>query len=229
MRNQSITRTPERRLRASFYRLFDMTCSSAALLVLLPVLLVIAVLILWYDGPPILFSQTRIGRRGRPFRIWKFRTMRPETPGSAITAAGDVRVTTIGAALRRLKLDELPQLFNVLKGDMSLVGPRPEVPEYVQLETAIWQAVLAVRPGVTDLASLLYRDEEKLLGKSGDPAALYRDSVLPAKLVLNLGYLRCKSFWRDLRLLHLTICYSLFPDRFDPDLIKRTVGTGVLK
>jgi lipopolysaccharide/colanic/teichoic acid biosynthesis glycosyltransferase len=229
LRNQSLTRTPEKRLRAGFYRLFDMTCSAAALLLMLPVLLVVAVLIFWKDGPPILFSQTRIGRRGRPFRIWKFRTMRPGSRGSAITAAGDARVTGIGATLRRLKLDELPQLFNVLKGDMSLVGPRPEVPEYVQLETPIWQAVLAVRPGVTDLASLLYRDEEKLLGKSGDPVALYRDSVLPAKLVLNLRYLRSKSFWRDLRLLHLTICYSLFPDRFDPDLIKRTVGTGVLK
>jgi lipopolysaccharide/colanic/teichoic acid biosynthesis glycosyltransferase len=151
--------------------------------------------------------------------------MHPGSEGSVITAAGDGRVTRVGAALRRCKLDELPQLFNVLKGDMSLVGPRPEVPECVQLEAPIWQAVLQVRPGVTDLATLLYRNEEKLLGMSSDPNALYRETVLPAKLVLNLGYLRSRSIWRDLRLIYLTIRYSLFPERFDPDLIKRTVGT----
>ncbi len=114
-----------------------------------------------------------------------------------------------------------------LKGDMSLVGPRPEVPEYVHLEEPIWQAVLQVRPGVTDLATLLFRDEEKLLGSSCDPNTFYRETVLPEKLVLNLGYLRSKSFRRDLMLILLTIRYSLFPDRFDPDLIKRTLGTGV--
>jgi lipopolysaccharide/colanic/teichoic acid biosynthesis glycosyltransferase len=130
--------------------------------------------------------------------------------------------------LRRCKLDELPQLFNVLKGDMSLVGPRPEVPEYVQMEAPIWQAILQVRPGVTDVATLLYRDEEKLLATAGDPNAFYRETVLPAKLVINLGYLRSRSIWRDLRLIFLTICYSLFPERFNANLIKRTVGTGVV-
>ena len=154
--------------------------------------------------------------------------MRTGSHGSLITAAGDGRVTRAGVALRRFKLDELPQLFNVFKGDMSLVGPRPEVPEYVQLEAPVWQAVLQVRPGVTDLATLLYRDEEKLLGMSGDPNTLYRESVLPAKLVLNLGYLRSRSFLRDLKLIHLTIRYSLFPKRFDPELIKRALGAGVL-
>jgi lipopolysaccharide/colanic/teichoic acid biosynthesis glycosyltransferase len=151
--------------------------------------------------------------------------MHASSGGSVITAAGDRRVTRLGAVLRRLKLDELPQLFNVLKGDMSLVGPRPEVPEYVQLEAPIWQAVLQVRPGVTELATLLYRDEEKLLGASGDPHALYRETVLPAKLALNLGYLQFRSFRRELKLILLTIRYSLFPKRFDPDLIRRTVGT----
>ena len=196
-------------------------------MILMPVLFVVAVLILWDDGPPVCFSQMRVGRRGKLFRIWKFRTMRASSQGSVITAAGDGRVTRMGSALRRCKLDELPQLFNVLKGDMSLVGPRPEVPECVRLEAPIWQAVLQVRPGVTDLATLLYRDEEKLLGVSCDPTALYRETVLPAKLVLNLRYLRSRSFWRDLKLIYLTVCYSLFPERFDPDLIKRTVGTGV--
>jgi lipopolysaccharide/colanic/teichoic acid biosynthesis glycosyltransferase len=110
---------------------------------------------------------------------------------------------------------------------MSLVGPRPEVPEYVQLETPIWQAILQVRPGVTDLATLLFRDEEKLLGTASDPNAFYRETVLPAKLIMNLGYLRSRSIWRDLNLIFLSIRYSLFPDRFDADLIRRTVGTGV--
>jgi lipopolysaccharide/colanic/teichoic acid biosynthesis glycosyltransferase len=154
--------------------------------------------------------------------------MRAGSEGSLITAAGDRRVTRLGAVLRRCKLDELPQLFNVLMGDMSLVGPRPEVPEYVQMEAPIWQAILQVRPGVTDVATLLYRDEEKLLGTASDPNAFYRETVLPAKLVINLGYLRSRSLWRDLSLIFLTICYSLFPKRFDANLIKRTVGTGVV-
>src|SRR5215831_2733309 len=153
----------------TFRRLFDAVCALPGLLLLSPVFLLIALLILWDDGAPVLFSQIRIGRKGRPFRIWKFRTMRVAAIGSSITASGDARITATGAMLRRYKLDELPQLFNVLKGDMSLVGPRPEVPEYVQLEEPIWQAVLQVRPGVTDLATLIYRYEESLLGTSGDP------------------------------------------------------------
>jgi lipopolysaccharide/colanic/teichoic acid biosynthesis glycosyltransferase len=223
-----MNRPQSRRLRQVFYRLFDVACAAAGLLLLMPLLAALAVVILWNDGPPILFSQTRVGRGGKPFRIWKFRTMRAGSQGSAITAAGDGRVTRAGAVLRRCKLDELPQLFNVLKGEMSLVGPRPEAPEYVQLEEPIWQAVLQVRPGVTDLASLLYRDEEKLLGASSDPNALYREKVLPAKLVLNLVYLRSRSFRLDLKLILLSIRYSLFPRRFDPDLIMRTLGFEVL-
>ena len=223
-----MNRPRSRRLRQAFYRLFDVTCAAAGLLLLMPLLVALAVFILWNDGLPILFSQTRVGRRGKPFRIWKFRTMRAGSQGRAITAAGDSRVTRAGAVLRRCKLDELPQLFNVLKGDMSLVGPRPEAPEYVQLEAPIWQAVLQVRPGVTDLASLMYRDEEKLLGASSDPNALYREKVLPAKLVLNLMYLRSRSLRLDLKLILLSIRYSLFPGRFDPDLIMRTPGFEAL-
>jgi lipopolysaccharide/colanic/teichoic acid biosynthesis glycosyltransferase len=154
--------------------------------------------------------------------------MRAGSEGSLITTAGDSRVTRLGAALRRCKLDELPQLFNVLMGEMSLVGPRPEVPEYVQMEAPIWQAILQVRPGVTDLATLLFRDEENVLERASDPNTFYRETVLPAKLVINLGYLKSRSIWRDLNLIFLTIYYSLFPDCFDTNLIKRTVGTGVV-
>ncbi len=229
MRHASLDRAVRGRLRQAFYRLFDVACAAAGLLLLAPVLAALAVVILCDDGLPVFFGQTRVGRKGKPFRIWKFRTMRTGSRGMVITAAGDPRVTRAGAVLRRCKLDELPQLFNVLKGDMSLVGPRPEVPEYVQLEAPIWQAVLQVRPGVTDLATLLYRDEEKLLGASDDPNAFYREIVLPAKLLLNLGYLRSRSFPRDLKLILLTIRYSLFPERFDQDLIRRSLGTGALQ
>ena len=209
--------------------MFDEVCAAAGLLLLTPVFAAIALLILCDDGTPVIFGQTRVGRKGRPFRIWKFRTMRAGSRGSSITAAGDHRVTRVGAFLRRCKLDELPQLFNVLRGDMSLVGPRPEVPEYVRIEEPVWQAVLQVRPGVTDVASLVYRDEEKLLGTSADPNALYRETVLPSKLALNLGYLRSRSFGSDLHLILLTIRYSLFPQGFNPELIKKTLGAGVSK
>jgi lipopolysaccharide/colanic/teichoic acid biosynthesis glycosyltransferase len=208
-------------------RTFDLICSAAGLLVLFPVLFLLAVLILLADGRPVLFSQMRVGKRGKLFRMWKFRTMRAGAKGSAITAAGDSRITRIGAVLRRRKLDELPQLFNVLAGDMSLVGPRPEVPEFVNLEAPMWQAVLQVRPGVTDLATLVFRDEEKLLAAAGDPAVLYRETVLPAKLVLNIAYLRSRSFSRDLKLIYLTIRFSICSRGFNPTLIKRAAGAGV--
>ena len=222
-----MNRLPGRWLSQTLERLFDVTCSAVGLVVLIPVFAGVALAIILDDGPPVLFSQTRVGKNGKPFRIWKFRTMRSGSQGSVITAAGDDRVTRAGAKLRKYKLDELPQLFNVLKGDMGLVGPRPEVPEHVQLDAPEWQAVLRVRPGITDLATLLYRDEERILGASGDPDAFYRESVLPAKLLLNVAYLVSKSFWQDLKLILLTIRYSLFVKGFDPDLIKRTFGTGV--
>src|SRR4030095_11279768 len=154
-------------------RILDALIAAAGMLLLSPVLSVLALLIVLCDGRPVLFSQIRVGRYGRRFRIWKFRTMRSGAPGLAISAAGDSRVTGIGARLRRLKLDELPQLFNVLRGDMSLIGPRPEVPEYVNSESPVWQEILQVRPGITDLATLLYRDEETLLGASLDTEVFY--------------------------------------------------------
>lgn len=215
-----------RRLPTSIERLVEVACAAVGLLLLAPVLAMLALLILWDDGRPVLFSQKRVGRRGKLFRIWKFRTMRAGAPGRAITASGDRRVTRVGVWLRKFKLDELPQLFNVLKGDMSLIGPRPEVPEYVQLDSPLWQAVLQVRPGITDLATLLHRDEEQILGASADPNALYRESVLPAKLRLNLAYLRARSFSRDLNLIFLTLRYSLFPGRFDRNHVRKILGMG---
>src|SRR5581483_479619 len=129
-------------------RVCDVLCAAAGLVVLAPLFGALALLILLRDGRPVLFSQTRVGRFGKSFRIWKFRTMRVGEKGSAVTASGDSRVTATGVRLRRLKLDELPQLVNVLKGDMSLIGPRPELPEFVDTSSPIWQAVLQIRPGI---------------------------------------------------------------------------------
>ena len=206
-------------------RFLDAVLAAAGILLLSPVFAALALLTIMTDGRPVLFSQMRVGLRGRPFRLWKFRTMRTGAPGSAITAAGDSRVTRAGAWLRRFKLDELPQLFNVLRGDMSLVGPRPEVPEYVNAESPMWRAVLQVRPGITDLATLVYRNEEALLGASDNAEVFYRESVLPAKLLLNLEYLCRRSFRHDVKLIWLTIRYSLSPERFDADRIRKAFGT----
>jgi lipopolysaccharide/colanic/teichoic acid biosynthesis glycosyltransferase len=205
-------------------RFFDLAFAATGLLVLLPAFGMLALLIVLRDGRPVLFSQMRVGRYGRHFRIWKFRTMRAGTAGSAVTAAGDSRITETGAKLRKFKLDELPQLFNVLRGDMSLIGPRPEAPQFVSEASPVWQAVLKVRPGITDVATLVYRDEEALLGRSRNTDTFYRETVLPAKLLLNLSYLRTRSFWQDIRLIWLTIRYSLAPDRFDPASIRKAFG-----
>jgi lipopolysaccharide/colanic/teichoic acid biosynthesis glycosyltransferase len=146
--------------------------------------------------------------------------------GRAITASGDRRITQLGAILRRWKLDELPQLLNVLAGNMSLVGPRPEVPEYVDFQAPIWTAVLSVRPGLTDVATLLYRDEERLLSTASDPEAFYRNDVLPAKLLLSLRYIQTKSFQRDLRLILLTLRSSISGKVFDQDWILPSTTSG---
>jgi lipopolysaccharide/colanic/teichoic acid biosynthesis glycosyltransferase len=214
------------RLSAPLARLCDVTCAFTGLLVLLPVFAALALLILLDNGAPVFFSQIRVGWKGKLFLIWKFRTMRAGVQGRTITAAGDCRVTRVGVWLRKLKLDELPQLFNVLKGDMSLIGPRPEVPEYVRFDSPLWWAVLDVRPGITDLATLLHRDEEEILAASGNANAFYRERVLPAKLRLNLAYIHARSCWRDLKLIYLTIRYSLFPEGFDRDQIRKVLGLG---
>ena len=150
-------------------RVFDIVVSAAALTLLWPVLLVVAAAV-WLDsGSPILFAQQRVGRGFRCFTVWKFRSMR-SARGSLITASGDSRITRVGRVLRQTKLDELPQLWNVLRGNMSLVGPRPEVPQYVELFRSRYQHILSVRPGITDPAALAFIDEERLLARSPDPA-----------------------------------------------------------
>jgi len=156
---------------------------------------------------PALFGQLRVGRGGRLFRMWKFRTMIPHAQGRGLplTAAGDPRVTPVGRFLRRSKLDELPQLVNVLLGHMSLVGPRPEVPRYVAAYGPEDQVLLAVRPGITDPASIAFRDEESTLALYEDPERAYLEVVLPYKLALCRAYLREQSFFGDLTLLLRTL------------------------
>jgi lipopolysaccharide/colanic/teichoic acid biosynthesis glycosyltransferase len=205
-------------------RILDIVGSVALMVLLAPLFTIAAVRILWDDGRPILFRQKRIGRNGKPFLIVKFRTMRRDHSGASITARGDTRVTRAGAWLRRHKLDELPQLINVLRGEMSLIGPRPEIPKYVALQDNVWRTVLEVRPGITDLATLVFRDEEEALSVADDPEAYYRLVILPEKLRLNLRYLRSRSARSDLRLLWMTARYSFFPNGFNRDRVVRWIG-----
>lgn len=189
-------------------RFFDLVASLAGLLVLSPVFLLIAVVIKLDSPGPVFFRQERVGLKGRPFRIHKFRTMTVAQPGNAmqITVGNDARITRIGAVLRQYKLDELPQLIDVLMGRMSLVGPRPEVPKYVALypEEVRW-VVLSVRPGITDLASIEYRSESELLGQSSNPEKTYIEEVMPQKLRYCMQYVQQQSFLFDLKIIVKTL------------------------
>jgi len=186
-------------------RRFDIAASAAGLLLLAPLLLGIAVWIRLDSRGPALFRQTRIGRFGVPFTIHKFRTMRLE-PGAPITVGADPRITRAGHVLRSSKLDELPQLWDVLRGAMSLVGPRPELPKYVEFYPAdMRDKVLAVRPGITDPASLAFSNEAELLAAASDPEREYREVILPAKLRLSAGYAADASLQADLRLILHTL------------------------
>lgn len=188
-------------------RSFDIIAALLGLLVLSPVLAVAAVLVWWSSPGPILFRQQRMGRGFRPFTILKFRTMRyePDRSGALITASGDRRVTWIGELLRKTKIDELPQLYNVLRGDMSFVGPRPEVSRYVEMFRREFAEILSVRPGITDPASLRFRNESEMLAAAADPEQEYIGRILPQKLELARNYLRSRSFLGDLSILCRTV------------------------
>jgi lipopolysaccharide/colanic/teichoic acid biosynthesis glycosyltransferase len=188
-------------------RAFDIACASIALVLLSPLLLVIAAAVRLDSEGPALFRQQRIGRGFRPFFIYKFRTMVRNAPklGGLITVGDDPRITRAGRFLRRFKIDELPQLINVLKGDMSLVGPRPELREYVDAFRGDYEQILAIRPGLTDLASLKFIDEAGLLAQATDTERAYRECVLPEKLALAKQYVRDQSLRLDLLLLARTV------------------------
>lgn len=199
-------------------RLVDVLVSLVALVVLAPLLAVLAILVRLDSPGPVLFRQQRVGRHFRPFAIVKLRTMVPDAAGrgAAITAGGDSRVTRVGRVLRAAKLDELPQFWNVLKGDMSIVGPRPEVPRYVEQFRTDFEEILRVRPGITDLASVVYRHEEDVLARAADPEAAYVAEVLPAKLELARDYVRRRSLRLDLAIIGRTVL-ALFDRRRPTD------------
>lgn len=188
-------------------RLLDIVASSAGLLILSPFLLVAGILVKLTSKGPVFFLQERMGRNFVPFKIIKFRTMVVDAPkrGGQITAGRDPRITTVGAFLRKTKIDELPQLWNVLVGQMSLVGPRPEVPKYVEMFREDYVELLSMRPGITDIASLKYRHESELLGQADDPELMYTNKILPDKIELGHEYIRSASLFFDLKLIFKTI------------------------
>lgn len=189
-------------------RAVDVACSATGLLLLAPVLMVCALAVKISSSGPVLFKQERVGLHGRPFTILKLRTMRSERAPEArqITVGKDSRITRVGAFLRRTKLDEVPQLWNVFVGEMSLVGPRPEVPQYVALyEPEMRAAILGVRPGITDPASLLLRDESTVLAAQSEPERYYREVLLPEKLRISSGYVSSRTIGSDLRMVLKTL------------------------
>ena len=190
---------------------FDASVAALGLVVLAPLLAALALAVRLDSGGPVLFRQVRIGRGGTPFRIVKFRTMRTdaEAVGGPLTVGSDPRVTRVGRWLRASKLDELPQLWNVVVGDMALVGPRPEVPKFVAMYDARQRRVLSVRPGITDPASIRYRHENRVLAEADDPAEAYLRTVMPEKLEINLAYLERRTLASDLGVIFATLARLL--------------------
>ena len=185
-------------------RAFDILCSFLGLTVLSPVLLVVSVLVAVTSPGGVFFRQERIGKDGRPFRIFKLRSMRKDNAGLKITTGNDSRITPVGRFLRKSKIDELPQLINVLVGDMSFVGPRLEVADYVNLYTPYQRQVLLVRPGITGLASIRFRNENDLLTASDDPNRTYIEQIMPRKIDLDLEYIPHASVFYDIKLIFQT-------------------------
>lgn len=188
-------------------RAFDLFWAGLGLCLLVPIFLVIAILIKLEDGGPVFYLQERVGRRGLHFRIRKFRTMVVDADkrGPQITVGRDPRVTRLGYWLRKFKIDELPQLVNVWKGEMSLVGPRPEVPHYVAMYSQEQARVLELLPGITDVASIRYRNESDFLARAADPERVYIQEIMPHKIRLNLEYEAKASIWTDFLVIVRTI------------------------
>ena len=195
-------------------RLFDIIASGCGLLVLSPVFIIVAIWIKFDSKGPVFYRQRRVGRYNKDFRIFKFRSMRiGSDKGSLVTIGGrDPRITRSGYFIRKFKIDELPQLINVFIGDMSLVGPRPEVRHYVDYWTSEQMRVLDVRPGITDPASIRFRNENELLAKAEDPEKYYIDVIMQEKIKLYLEYVDNASFWYDIRLIFMTF-WVIIKDR----------------
>ena len=192
-------------------RTFDFLSSLIGIILISPILLTIAILIKKEDGGSVFYRGVRVGRFGKTFKIFKFRTMviNAEKLGGSSTADDDPRITKMGKLIRKFKLDELPQLLNVLKGEMSIVGPRPEVQMYVDMFTEEERAILSVRPGITDWASLWNPDEGAFLAGSPDPEKTYMEKLRPEKIRLQLKYVGERSFWKDLKIIAQTLIIIL--------------------
>ncbi len=202
---------------SSLPRVVEVTLCLVALTAAVPLLLVSALAVALSSPGPVLFRHQRIGRAGRRFRMLKFRTMRAGSSGPQVTSKRDPRITAVGRLLRKTKLDELPELWNVVRGDMSLVGPRPEAVQYVDVSSPLWRDVLAVRPGITDPMTLRLRNEEELLALAGaSHEAFYRRYLLPYKLRGYRDYLANRSWKSDVRVLCLTALGVVFPGRVPP-------------
>jgi lipopolysaccharide/colanic/teichoic acid biosynthesis glycosyltransferase len=201
-------------------RSIEIALAAVALGVMSPALLIAAGFIALTSGFPILFVQHRVGRDGRAFRMYKLRTMRLSTAGPQVTSRDDDRITPVGRVLRKMKIDELPAFWNVLRGDLSLVGPRPEVPRYVDLANPLWREVLRARPGLTDPVTLTLRNEEDLLASiDGNPEEFYRRHIQPFKLSGYLEYLRNRTWRGDLRVLSATARAVVRPSAAPPPTV----------
>ncbi len=193
-------------------RIFDVLMGAAVLIVLAPVMCACALAVALSSRGPVFFRQTRVGRVGRPFLLYKFRTMRVSNQGPQITAEDDRRITAVGKVLRKTKLDELPEFWNILRGDMAIAGPRPEVPRYVDLNDVRWRKVLEARPGLTDPVTVILRNEQALLASvPGDRERYYIDVLLPWKLEGYLNYLVQRTWWTDLWILWMTALAIALP------------------
>jgi lipopolysaccharide/colanic/teichoic acid biosynthesis glycosyltransferase len=193
-------------------RIFDFILSLIGLIVLTPLFIVLGCLIRLNNEGPVFFRQRRVGQNGKIFKLYKFRSMRfsENSEEGKFEPGNTLRITTTGKFLRKTKLDELPQLINVLRGEMSIVGPRPEVEKWVAVHPEKWQRILAVRPGITDKASIEFNEEEKLLSASSDPENLYLNEILPRKLELCLEYADNHTFSGDIKIIFLTVKTVLF-------------------
>lgn len=188
-------------------RIFDIVASLGGLIVLSPILIIVAICIKLDSKGPVFFKQKRVGKNKKIFEIYKFRTMvtDAEKLGKQITVGNDSRITRVGKFIRKCKLDEFPQLINVVKGEMSLVGPRPEVPRYVELYDEYQEQILLVQPGITDYASIAFRNENEILGNSHNPEEIYIEEIMPTKIELNMKYIRNISIVEDIKLIVNTI------------------------
>lgn len=208
-------------------RVIEIIAALVVLVVLAPLEIVIAVAVRLSSPGPAIFRQERVGRGGRPFSMLKFRTMRLHDSGPGVTSSGDSRVTGVGRVLRRLKLDELPELWNVVRGDLSLVGHRPEVPRYVEIDNPVWQRVLVERPGITHPVTLRLKDEEGLIASAGgDAERFYVEELLPFKLRGYVEYQERRTGWSDLKVLVATATALFGVRAYSPITLEEVRGTG---